>query len=200
MKSTFLKADPVMTPFHPVGDPEIYPVGEDTLLLLDAAQEEIRSADRVLEVGVGSGHIVKHFLGKATCVVATDINPHAVRRAKIEGIEVIRTDLVAGICGSFDLILFNPPYLPTRPEEKVDDWLEYALDGGVTGREVIARFAVQAGPVLAEWGRILLLISSLTGQRGVEEIFVRQGFSGEVMKRADIEGETLFVYRFRRAE
>ena len=43
--------------------------------------------------------------------------------------------------GLFDLIVFNPPYLPTQPEERIDDWLEYALDGGVDGRAVITRFA-----------------------------------------------------------
>jgi release factor glutamine methyltransferase len=177
-------------------DLQIYPVGEDTYLLLEAAAEEIRSSDRVLEVGVGSGYIAHHLQGRAAWIVATDINPHAVRKAKEEGIDVLRTDLMAGICGSFDLVLFNPPYLPTRPEERIQDWLEYALDGGPSGREVITRFAEQVVSILAVQGRVLLLISSLTGQKEVERIFNHQGMVGRIMKETYFEGEILFVYRF----
>jgi len=96
-------------------------------------------------------------------IVATDINPHAVFCAREQGVDVIRCDLFSGLRGSFDLILFNPPYLPTQPEERIDDWLEYALDGGATGRDVIERFAAGVGGVLAPGGRILLLVSALTG-------------------------------------
>jgi release factor glutamine methyltransferase len=174
----------------------VYPVREDTLLLLEAAEKEIQSSDRVLEVGSGSGYIAACLKHRVSWIVATDINPHAVRRTREESIDVVRTDLAAGLCGSFDLILFNPPYLPTRPEERIEDWLEYALDGGPSGREVIARFAEQVGHVLARKGRILLLISNLTGQREVEKIFHRQGFIGRIMKKITIEGESLIIYRF----
>jgi release factor glutamine methyltransferase len=48
-------------------------------------------------------------------LIATDINPHAVRAAKSTAIEIVRADLFRGIKGKFDLILFNSPYLPTEP-------------------------------------------------------------------------------------
>jgi release factor glutamine methyltransferase len=185
-----------MKPSFSHDDIHVYPVREDTHLLLEAAGEEIRPSDRVLEVGVGSGYIAHQLQGRAAWIVATDINPHAVRKAKEEGIDVLRTNLMAGICGSFDLVLFNPPYLPTRPEERIEDWLEYALDGGPSGREVIARFAEQVVSILAVQGRILLLISSLTGQKEVERIFSHQGMVGRIVKETFIEGEMLFVYRF----
>jgi release factor glutamine methyltransferase len=185
-----------MKPSFSHDDIHVYPVREDTHLLLEAAGEEIRPSDRVLEVGVGSGYIAHQLQGRAAWIVATDINPHAVRKAKEEGIDVLRTNLMAGICGSFDLVLFNPPYLPTRPEERIEDWLEYALDGGPSGREVIARFAEQVVSILAVQGRILLLISSLTGQKEVERIFTHQGMVGSIVKETFIEGEMLFVYRF----
>jgi release factor glutamine methyltransferase len=183
---------------QPIDYDTVYPVREDTLLLIEAAAEEIRTSDRVLEVGVGSGYIAAHLQGRITYLLATDINPHAAEMAKEGGIEVVRTDLMTGICGDFDLILFNPPYLPTRPEERIEDWLEYALDGGPSGREVIARFAEQAVSILAPQGRFLLLISSLTGQKEVEHIFERQGMTGQIVKESEIEGEILFVYRFYR--
>jgi release factor glutamine methyltransferase len=108
---------------------------------------------------------------------------------------VIRTNLFAGICGMFDLILFNPPYLPTLPEEKINDWLEYALDGGETGRAVIERFAAEANRVLSPGGRILLLVSSLTGPDEVQEFFSRQGFSSAIAVREIVEDEELIVLR-----
>jgi release factor glutamine methyltransferase len=184
---------------NPFPHPEqVYPVQEDTLLLLEVAEAEVRPSDRVLEVGVGSGYISRQIMGHVACLVATDINPHAVQDARNLGIDVLRTDLLAGICGQFDLILFNPPYLPTLPEDRMNDWLEYALDGGRSGREVIGRFAAQAGGVLAPKGRILLLISSLTGQREVEYLFTCQGMVGEILKESSVDEERLFVYRFRK--
>ncbi|HOD85454.1 MAG TPA: methyltransferase, partial [Methanoculleus sp.] len=132
---------------------QVYTPAEDSFLLLRAALREVRPDDRVLEVGAGSGYIAAGLLGRAARVVATDINPHAAASARARGVEVVRTDLAAGISGPFDLILFNPPYLPTAPEERIDDWLEYALDGGPTGRAVIERFIADAGRVLAPSGR-----------------------------------------------
>lgn len=125
--------------------------------------------------------------------MATDINPHAALCARDPGVQVVRSNLFAGIRGTFDLIIFNPPYLPTRPEERIDDWLEYALDGGATGRDVIERFAAGVEQVLAPGGRILLLISSLTGLDEVTDLFSRHGFVTRVMVAQLIEDEELYV-------
>lgn len=128
---------------------QVYPPAEDSHLLLRAALREVRPTDRVLEVGTGSGYVAASVLGRAANVVATDINPHAVECARARGLAAVRTDLFAGLSGPFDLVLFNPPYLPTLPEERIDDWLEYALDGGPTGRAVIERFVADIGRVLS---------------------------------------------------
>ena len=130
-----------------------------------------------------------------TGVVATDINPHAALCAREKGIDVVQSDLFSGIRSTFDLILFNPPYLPTLPEDRIDDWLEYALDGGTSGREVIGRFAEEVGRVLAPGGRILLLISSLTGLPEVRDIFFRQSFKSEIVMKEKVEDENLYVLR-----
>ena len=63
---------------------------------------------------------------KPSCV-ATDTNPHAVAATRrtlqqhgVEG-EVVLTDLAAGLesrlAGRVDVLLFNPPYVPSPPEE-----------------------------------------------------------------------------------
>jgi release factor glutamine methyltransferase len=173
----------------------VYEPEADTFLLLNAALDEVRPGDRVLEIGTGSGTIAAGLLGRAQ-VLATDINPHAALCAHARGVDVVRTDLVSGLRGPFDLILFNPPYLPTLPEERIDDWLEYALDGGTSGRVVIERFATEAGRVVAPHGRILLLVSQLTGVQEVADLFSAQGFWYETVTEQDAEGEMLSVLKF----
>ncbi|NTW92809.1 MAG: methyltransferase [Methanoregulaceae archaeon] len=185
-------------------DPHVYQPAEDTFLLFAAAEKECRDADRILEVGCGSGYILS-ALGKSRAVecggmLASDINPYALRAARESGLEVVRADLLFGIRGPFDLVLFNPPYLPTSPEERIDDWLESALDGGPDGRAVIARFIRDVGRVLAPGGRFLLLVSSLTGVREVMTLLEEAGYSPDIVLREMIEGEELLVIRARRSE
>ncbi len=60
---------------------------------------------------------------------------------------------------------------------------------------MIGRFSEQAGSVLAEGGRILLLISSLTGLPEVRDLFYRYGFTSEIVLKKKIEGETLYVLK-----
>jgi release factor glutamine methyltransferase len=177
---------------------QVYEPAEDTFLLRDAALAEVRPGDRVLEVGCGSGAVSASLLGRATSVVATDINPHAVRAGRERGVETVRTDLVAGVRGPFDLVLFNPPYLPTQPEERIDDWLEYALDGGPTGRATIERFAADVGRVLAPFGRVLLLVSSLTGPDEVRKLFAGLGYIVLLAAEERVEDEDLMVLRISR--
>ncbi|PKL70186.1 MAG: methylase [Methanomicrobiales archaeon HGW-Methanomicrobiales-1] len=176
---------------------QVYQPEDDTYLLLDAAINEVKPGDRVLEIGTGSG-LISRELSKVSDVVATDINPHAALCARGDGVQVVRSDLFAGIRGTFDLIIFNPPYLPTQPEERIDDWLEYALDGGATGRDVIERFAAGVDTVLALDGRILLLISSLTGLDEVSDLFSQHGFVTRVMVAQLIEDEELYVLHIAR--
>jgi release factor glutamine methyltransferase len=173
---------------------QVYSPEADTVLLLEAARAEVMPGDRVLEVGTGSGLIAAE-IAKVTQIVATDINPHAASCAHQKGIELVRTDLVSGFRGLFDLILFNPPYLPTRPEDRMNDWLEYALDGGASGRLVIEQFARAAGDILAPGGRILLLISSLTGLRDIQALFTGLGYSACIASEQVIEDEVLYVLR-----
>jgi release factor glutamine methyltransferase len=173
--------------------PLVYAAAEDTRLLLNAAIQTIRSGDRVIEIGTGSGEIASALLTIASRVVATDINPHAVAMAYSRGVPVIRTDLFAGVCGQFDLILFNPPYLPTAPDERIDDWLEYALDGGEDGKVTIRRFLASAPAFLSAKGKLLLLVSSLTGISEVASLFPEIGMISFIVAEEICEGERLVV-------
>lgn len=174
---------------------QVYPIEADTLLLLEAVLEDVRPDDFVLEVGVGQGYIAKE-ISRIAYVVATDINPHAVRQTYARGIDVIRTDLYRGIKGSFTLIIFNPPYLPTTNDERQDDWMEHALDGGLSGRHTIEKFINGITKVLAPHGRILLVVSSLTGIDEVIHYLSKRGFRVKIVKEMEFEGERLVVIMF----
>jgi release factor glutamine methyltransferase len=174
--------------------PQVYQPEADTYLLLEAVLSEIVPGERILEVGTGSGYIASRICGNAM-VLATDINPHAVREARESGLEVARADLLEGIRGPFDLVIFNPPYLPTKEEERIEDWLEHALDGGKNGRAVISRFAGQVRRVLAPGGRVLILVSSLTGIAEVIALFRESGFHVRIIASRDVFGEDLLVIR-----
>lgn len=183
-----------MSPKAPEFHEQVYQPEADTYLLLSSVQNEIRNTDAVLEVGTGSGVIAKSCSEYARCV-ATDVNPHACRMAHSMGVEVVRTDLYAGLKGPFDLIIFNPPYLPTQESERIDDWLEYALDGGQDGRAVIRRFASGLHRILHPYGRVLLLVSDLTGIEETRELFAEEGFLSFIVGEETTEGERLVVFR-----
>lgn len=179
---------------------QIYFPSDDTYLLIKAALAEVKPEDRVLEIGTGSGAVAKSVKEVNPNVLAIEINPHAAHYAhEINGIEVIRGDLFAPVCGEFDLIMFNAPYLPTEPDERLDDWLEYALDGGPSGREAVERFLHAAPLHLSIFGRILLLVSSLTGIDEVLKICHAEALIALVTaEERQEDGETLYVLRISR--
>ncbi len=176
---------------------EVYPPGEDTFLLMESALEEVKEDDEVLEVGSGTGVIAEKLKAIALSVIATDISPHAVRMTAGRGIDVVRTDLARGIKKKFSLILFNPPYLPLDEGERRGDWIERAIDGGENGREIILRFLREIKDNLADRGRILLLVSSLSGIKEILDFAEREGYAYEKVNEIGLFFERLEVYRLR---
>ncbi|MBQ3684607.1 MAG: methyltransferase [Methanomicrobium sp.] len=179
---------------------QVYQPESDTYLLLKCAIAAAKPADTILEIGTGSGLIAHEMSKISEKTFAVDINPHACIAARKLGLEVIRSDLFSALKNDlkFTLVLFNPPYLPTRPEERIDDWLEYALDGGITGRSTIEKFADGLGAVMDRYGRCLLLISSLTGINEVSACFKSRGFISFVIAEERLEDETLYVLQISR--
>lgn len=172
----------------------VYPPSEDSELLLECALREIKHVDDVLEVGVGSGFVAERLRDKCRFLLATDINPFAVKIAKKKGIEVVRADLVRGIKKKFRLILFNPPYLELDESERRGDWIEKAIDGGKHGVEVICRFLDLVGDVLAEDGRIILITSSFNTPQIFKEIESR-GFKWEIVAKRYLFFEELYALK-----
>ena len=148
--------------------PYVYEPAEDTYLLLEAAWEEVRPTDTVLEVGTGCGVIAKMLAKRARYVMATDINPFAVTNARLNGVDTIKADLFGDLDRKFDLVIFNPPYLPAD-EKMPTDWYVKAWDGGPSGKEVILDFVSQVCAYLTKRGKAQIVLSSLTGCRSIIE-------------------------------
>lgn len=175
---------------------QVYPPSEDSELLLEVAMKEVKKDDDVIEIGVGSGFVAKRIKDKCRFLVATDINPYAVKMAKRKGVEVVRTDIAKGIKKRFTLILFNPPYLELNDSEKKGDWLEKSIDGGKKGIEVMCRFLDDAKDLLAKDGRIILIVSSLNIPHIFEEI-EKRGFVWEVVGERKLFFERIYALKLR---
>lgn len=176
---------------------DVYQPAEDSFLLAEAAQNRFGRDDRVLEVGCGSGIVAEQVAASGATVIAADINPYACRAAVDRGLQVVRGNLVEPFRStSFDGVMFNPPYLPARPETDSADWMSVALSGGEHGRAMINPFLDTVGRVLRVGGQVLILVSSLTGIDAVKQRARRNGLSGSVVAAEDFPYERLVVLAF----
>lgn len=175
---------------------QVYDPAEDSYLLADTALELVKDGMDVLEIGTGSGFVSAVLKANRDIkLVATEISPLAANCARSNDIDVIRTDMFSGLKAKkqFDVIIFNPPYLPTSEDEKVPGWLNYAFDGGIDGRKDIGPFMEEVSKYLRLDGFILLLVSSLTGIEEVIAQMVRHGLNARLISSKKCSFEKLVV-------
>ena len=180
----------------------VYQPAEDSALLAEAAIDDMADPERVLEVGTGSGWVAEQVASETDAhVVGSDLNPHACRQARDRGVAAVRADLVAPFADdSVDAVLFNPPYLPTDPDNEWGDWMEHALSGGEDGRRLIQPFLADVGRVLRPAGVVYLLVSSLTGYEVVVDLAHEAGFETTELRQESYPFEVLSVLRLAATE
>ena len=129
----------------------------------------IQPGERVLEVGTGTGAIAAASALQTPYVVATDVNPYAVKCAHAtmrlnqveQRVSVLLGDLFAPVQGeAFDVVLFNPPYF----DSSATSWVGQAWEAG-PDCALIERFLIEAHTVLKPGGNIQMLISSAAPMR-----------------------------------
>lgn len=152
----------------------IYEPAEDSYLLSEVLEKEIptllagNSNLKILEIGSGSGIQLKallHLGVKIENIFGCDINSDAILHCQNLGFNVINSDLFSEIKDKFDLIIFNPPYLPKNKDENEDKDSQLATTSGIKGSKLINKFLKKADSFLNPNGKIFLLISNLT--RGI---------------------------------
>ncbi|MBU0456609.1 MAG: methyltransferase [Nanoarchaeota archaeon] len=174
----------------------MYQPAEDSYLL----QKFVRkyAFGRVLDIGTGSGIQALTAIENPNVkeVIAVDINENVVNRLndeikekKLRKINVLQSDLFENVEGYFNLIIFNPPYLPQ--DKGIED---VSLYGGKRGWEISERFFNHISKYLFPDGKILFLFSSLTNRTKIEEIINNNLLEYKEIGKEKLAFEELFVY------
>jgi len=179
--------------------PEVYNPSDDSFLLLKVV-DGVTSDKSFLEMGPGTGLLSIHAAKLGARVTAADINPHAVectiRNADRNGvrIDVIGSDLFEKVQGNYDVIVFNPPYLPGSASST--SWIERAWSGGDEGSEVAIRFLNEAWKHLSPGGSIFMILSSVGGLMSVLKS-ARERYDSEMLEEQHMFFESIYAYKFR---
>tara|TARA_Y100000034_G_C6887425_1_gene407624 strand:- start:1646 stop:2170 length:525 start_codon:yes stop_codon:yes gene_type:complete len=170
----------------------LYEAKEDSFLLKKYVEKSAKG--KVLEIGVGSGILMEAALENTKDVEGIDIDREAVEFCRKKGLNVKKGDLFDDVFRKYDLIVFNPPYLPN--EKLLDKEKNRDLFGGKNGWELIERFFNEVGRFLEEKGDILIVFSSLTNKNKVDGIIKKNKFKVEELEEKKVGlMEKLFVYR-----
>ncbi|WGI16758.1 HemK2/MTQ2 family protein methyltransferase [Methanonatronarchaeum sp. AMET-Sl] len=179
---------------------QTYPPSDDSYLMIQTIKQKPKKWNEALDMGTGTGIIAFHLSKKTRHVTAVDINPHALKSAEknllnIKNIDLIQSDLFNNIKPKkYDLITFNPPYIPIKNQElPKNQEIEKSWNGGENGRKTIKRFLKEARNYLSIDGEILLLISSITGSRETKRTANKLGYNTKTSNKKEIFFETLEV-------
>ncbi len=168
----------------------VYEPREDSILLANHLKSLKEKNMEVLEMGCGSG-LLSIILAKENNVTSVDINPVAVDIAKKNAednnvsLKTINSNLFDQIESKYDLIIFNPPYLPDSDN----------IPGNETWSDkgTITKFIKEVSDYLKTNGRVLMIVSSLTTEKDVIKEFESLDFTVKVLKTQKIAWETLFL-------
>jgi release factor glutamine methyltransferase len=192
--------------FHYLGTvlvvpPEVMPITPMSHLLGEAVVAEVRAGERVLDMGTGSGVNAVLAARQGAQVVAVDINPRAVeaaaanvdRNGVADLVEVRQSDVFSQVEGTFDLIIFDPPFRWFRPR----DLVETAMTD--ERYQAMTRFFRQARQHLLPTGRMLIFFGTSGDLGHLQRLAIDVGFSTEVLAHDDLtrDGWKIDYFTFR---
>jgi release factor glutamine methyltransferase len=198
----------------------IYEPDADSFLLLDALELKYKEIVElnpliVFEFGSGSGlattFIAKHFRPSPSLFFAIDINPHACQSTKRTFVQnhqnqkhplnVVQCNLadplIDRLSSQVDLILFNPPYVPTETSD-VEEVIERTFAGGKDGIEVIELAIGQASRLLSAQGVFFMIALEENNFERLAELADRVGMTSEIVLKRRTLIERLFVVQFKK--
>ncbi len=175
----------------------------ETELLVETALEILPkgSAARVLDLGVGSGAIILAILAERpdTTGVGVDVSESALASARrnaeklglADRLDLQGGDWSAGLEEAFDLVVSNPPYIPSADIDGLEpEVVRYeprlALDGGADGLSAY-RAILAALPRLLRPGGAYALEVGIGQAEAVRGLAVEQGLTAET-PRLDLNG------------
>lgn len=168
-----------------------------TLVLKKALNKYVKDNQRILEMGTGDLAILSIFIAKRkknVDITAVDVNPYFVKNAKINAeknnvkLNLFRSDLFSNVNGSFDVVFFNAPYMPSDwglkyevtkwDKMKMESVYNRAWDGGKYGCDIVNRFLNDASKMISPKGKIML---------GVNTFFIDDSRMKEMIKENNLE-------------
>jgi release factor glutamine methyltransferase len=152
-------------------------------------QPQVRGA--VLDVCTGSGALaIAAASASASSVTAVDVSRRALAttriNARLNGVRVRtrRGRLLAAVPGeAFDLIVSNPPYLPSEDEELPARGTARHTEAGPDGRALLDELIAQAPAHLRPGGVLLVTHSSVNGEAESLERMRAAGLDAAVLER-----------------
>jgi len=184
---------------------QIYEPREDSKLLEKYVKKYSKGS--VLDMGTGSGiqAAVASKNKKVNSVIALDIQKsiieHCNKNIYNRKIKFFTSDLFEifkknkKLTKKFDVIIFNPPYLPDDTRLK-----DLTLDGGKRGFEILEKFINDANCYLKKDGIILILFSSLTKKEKIDEFIEKNLLESKLLEKKKFFFEELYVYSIKKSQ
>lgn len=146
---------------------QTYAPNEDSFLMLEVLSKFDLRGSKVLDLGTGSGILGLYCAKRGAHLTVTDIHSTILdgvsSAAKKLGVELkmIKSDMFLAVEGKYNLVLFNPPYLPSI------GFNDNTTDGGHQGRRFINKFFEGLEVHLERGGSALILVSSLNNPQSI---------------------------------
>ncbi|KZP32268.1 S-adenosyl-L-methionine-dependent methyltransferase [Athelia psychrophila] len=200
----------------------VYEPAEDTFLLLDALEQDMEQLREIqplvcLEIGSGSGCVsafITKILGpSSTLFLCTDINRFAADATRATGkqnkvpLEPVLASLASPLSSrlrrAVDILLFNPPYVPTIPDEADDAQtgagIQGSWAGGNGGMQITDTFLQTVERLLSTKGRFYLVAVKDNDIPGIRARMLGDyGLKSEITLHRRAGREHLFVLMFHR--
>ncbi len=176
----------------------VYRPDDDSSMLIGMI--ELNRGERVLEIGCGSGIISIHCAIAGGLVTACDINRNAVRlteyNAEENGVKLqnlLVGNMFESLDGLWDVIIFNPPYLPVL-DKRIQD---FRWDGGEKGDETVIKFLEEGWKYMHSESRIYFCCSDMSPMSAIRRVMERY-YTVNDMKEKKYDFETLYGFELKR--
>ncbi|MBQ0850375.1 methyltransferase [Streptomyces sp. BH-SS-21] len=174
--------------------PGVYRPQADTHLLATAlAAEDIHAATKVLEIGTGTGALALSAARRKAQVTAVDVSRRAVATARLNALrhrlplQILHGDFTHRTIGRrFDLVLANPPYVPSPNSSPPSSGPARAWDAGRDGRLVIDKICASAPALLHPGGILLIVHSVMSGPETTLKRLAEAGLTAEATTTASV--------------
>jgi release factor glutamine methyltransferase len=181
----------------------MYVPSDDTFFLADCIRQY--SGRWALEIGVGSGLLLRILEKNFAYVAGSDIDLEALQHSKQQNRSskalLVCCDAASAFGGvKFDLIVSNPPYLPDDDEDnknnnnKINRSIrDLTVHGGPKGIETTIHFINSALPLLARDGKMVFVTSSLANSSALDDVIQQKKVHRKVIKEKRLFYETLYI-------